>query len=171
VLGERAPTECRRSIPLSDGRFTEVIDRIRDVAPDAVLRMGACADAAAFVQRLRGEGITSSFVSAQGLVDAQFPKRARDYAKDDVLSCPCSPDPDWFVAGYRAKFGRTPGAYSAEGYDLARIMFNGIDAGMLVRPEMLDWMKHYDGQGVARRYQWTETGELTQPTVWIYRVQ
>ena len=171
VLGERAPTECRRSIPVSDSRLAEVIDRIRDVAPDVVLRMGACANAAAFVQRLRDEGITSSFVSAQGLVDEQYPKRARDSAKDDVLSCPCSPDPDWFVAAYRAKFGRTPGAYSAEGYDLATIMLNGIDAGMLVRPEMLGWMKHYDGQGVARRYQWTETGELTQPTVWIYKVQ
>jgi branched-chain amino acid transport system substrate-binding protein len=50
-------------------------------------------------------------------------------------------------------------------------MLNGIDAGMLVRPQMLDWMRHYNGQGVARRYQWTETGELTEPTVWIYKVQ
>ena len=88
-----------------------------------------------------------------------------------MLSCPCSPDPEWFTKEYRAKFGSDPGAYSAEGYDLATIMLNGIDAGMLVRPQMLDWMRHYNGWGVARRYQWTDTGELTDPTVWIYKVQ
>ena len=101
----------------------------------------------------------------------QFLKRAKDFAKDAVLSCPCSPDPDWFVEAYRERFGTGPGPYSAEGYDLATIMLNGIDAGMLVRPQMLHWMRHYNGQGVARRYQWTETGELTQPTIWIYKVQ
>ena len=87
------------------------------------------------------------------------------------MSCPCSPDPEWFAKEYRTKFGSNPGAYSAEGYDLATIMLNGIDAGMLVRPQMLDWMRHYNGRGVARRYQWTDTGELTDPTVWIYKVQ
>jgi branched-chain amino acid transport system substrate-binding protein len=50
-------------------------------------------------------------------------------------------------------------------------MLEGIDAGKLVRPEMLDWMRHYKGDGVARRYQWTDTGELTNPTVWIYKVE
>ena len=98
-------------------------------------------------------------------------KRAGDYAKDALLSCPCSPDPDRFVQAYRDKFAADSGPYSAEGYDLATIMLNGIDAGMLVRPQMLAWMRNYNGQGVARRYQWTETGELTEPTVWVYKVQ
>ena len=170
ALGERARSECQRSIPLNDSRFAEVVDRVRGVAPDAVLRMGTYADAAGFLNRLRREGITSSYVSAQGIADEQFVKRAGDYAKDALLSCPCSPDPDWFVRAYREKFGTDPGPYSAEGYDVATIMLNGIDAGMLVRPQMLDWMRHCNGQGVARRYQWTETGELTEPTVWIYKV-
>ena len=170
VLGERSRPECRQSITLSDNRFAEVIGRIRGVAPDAVLRMGIHTDTADFLQRLRTEGISSPFVSAQGMADGDFLQRAGDYAKDAVLSCPCSPDPDWFVAAYRAKFGQSPGAYVAEGYDLATIMLTGIDAGMLVRPQMLDWMRHYSGQGVARRYQWTENGELAEPTVWIYKV-
>jgi branched-chain amino acid transport system substrate-binding protein len=87
------------------------------------------------------------------------------------VSCPCAPAPEQFVTADRAKFGEAPGAYSAEGYDLATIMLAGIDAGKLVRPQMLEWMRKYDGQGVARRYQWTENGELTNPTIWIYKVQ
>jgi branched-chain amino acid transport system substrate-binding protein len=105
------------------------------------------------------------------MASPDFPTRAGDAGQGALLSCPCGPDPAWFTKEYHDKFGRNPGAYSAEGYDLATIMLAGIDAGMLVRPQMLDWMRHYNGQGVARRYQWTGTGELSDPTVWIYKVQ
>ena len=36
---------------------------------------------------------------------------------------------------------------------------------------LLDYVKKYEGQGVARKYQWTETGELTTTLIWIYKVQ
>jgi len=171
TLAERSRPKCQRSIALTDSRFAELIDRIRVVAPDAVLRLGEYAEAADFLQRLRDEGISASLISAQRLVDAAFLSRARKFAGHAVVSCPCSPHPDRFVAAYRAEFGESPGAYSAEGYDLATIMLNGIDAGMLVRAQMRDWMRHYNGQGVARGYQWTAAGELTEPTVWIYKLQ
>jgi branched-chain amino acid transport system substrate-binding protein len=109
-----------------------------------------------------------AFISVQGRTDPQF---LRDAGHDVLLFCPCGPDADWFTKEYRAKFGRPPGAYSAEGYDLATIMLRGIDTGMLTRAQLLDFMRQYNGQGVARRYQWTETGELKDPTVWMYRVQ
>ena len=166
-----APADCRFSGTLDDKHFAEIIDRMRATPPDAVLRTGSYAGTAQFLRRLRDAGIRSTFISAQGMVDPQFATQARHSEGDVLLSCPCGPDPEWFTKDYRKEFGTDPGAYSAEGYDLATIMLNGIDAGMLVRPQMLDWMRHYSGQGVARRYQWTGTGELTDPTVWIYKVQ
>ena len=144
---------------------------MKAAGPDAILRTGSSAGAPEFVRRLREAGIRSALISAQGIANAQFAAQAGDSGTGALLSCPCSPDPEWFTKEYRAKSGSDPGAYSAEGYDLATIMLNGIDAGMLVRSQMLDWMRHYNGQGVARRYQWTDTGELTDPTVWIYKVQ
>ncbi len=171
VLGGLAPPGCRYSGAQNDENFIEVVDRVKAAAPDAILRTGSYSGAADLLHRLRDAGITSSFISAQGMVSPQFVTQAGDLAKDALLSCACAPDSDWFTQQYRNKFGRDPGAYSTEGYDLATIMLNGIDAGMLVRPQMLDWMRHHDGHGVARRYQWTETGELKVPTVWIYQVQ
>jgi branched-chain amino acid transport system substrate-binding protein len=171
VLGGLAVADCRFSGTLDDKHFGEVIDRMRAVGPDAVLRTGSYASASEFVRRLRNAGITSAFMSAQGMADPHFATQARDSGKDTMLVCPCGPDPEWFIKEYEHKFGRPPGAYSAEGYDLATIMLHGIDAGMLVRPQMLDWMRHYNGQGVARRYHWTDNGELTNPTVWVYKVQ
>lgn len=171
TLGSLAHADCRFSGALDDDRFGAILDRMKSAMPDAVLRTGAYAGAPAFVRRLRDAGITSAFISAQAMAGQQFATEARDSGKDALLFCPCGPEPERFTKDYRDKFGTDPGPYSAEGYDLATIMLAGIDAGMLVRPQMLDWMRHYDGQGVARRYQWTGTGELRDPTVWIYKVQ
>jgi branched-chain amino acid transport system substrate-binding protein len=171
TLGPLSPAGCRFSGTLADEQFSQAIDRISAAGPDAVLRTGSSAGAPEFVGRIRAAGIRSAFISAQGTANTQFVEQAGDSGKGALLSCPCSPDPEWFTEEYRTKFGSNPGAYSAEGYDLATIMLSGIDAGMLVRPQMLDWMRHYNGRGLERRYQWTDTGELTDPTVWIYKVQ
>jgi branched-chain amino acid transport system substrate-binding protein len=50
-------------------------------------------------------------------------------------------------------------------------MVKGIDSGAVTRPALLDFVKNYDGQGVARKYQWTDKGELTTTLIWIYKVQ
>lgn len=171
ALAGLAPADCRFSGALDDKHFGEVINRMRTAPPDAVLRTGAYSGTAEFLRRLRDAGIMSPVISAQGIVNAQFVTQAGDSGTNVLLSCPCGPDPDWFTKEYRDEFGRDPGAYSAEGYDLATIMLGGIDAGMLVRRQMLDWMRHYSGTGVVRRYQWTGTGELTDPTVWVYKLQ
>jgi len=47
----------------------------------------------------------------------------------------------------------------------------GIDSGAITRQALLDYVKNYNGQGVARNYQWTPAGELTSSLVWIYKVQ
>ncbi len=49
-------------------------------------------------------------------------------------------------------------------------MVKGIDAGKIAA-DLLDWVRNYQGQGVARKYQWTDTGELTDSLIWIYKVQ
>jgi branched-chain amino acid transport system substrate-binding protein len=87
------------------------------------------------------------------------------------LSCPCGPATGSFSDEYTKKFGQGPGTYSTEGYDLGTIMLKGIDSGTLTRPAMLDYFRKYDGQGVARRYQWTPNGELTTTLIWMYKVQ
>jgi branched-chain amino acid transport system substrate-binding protein len=171
TLGGLAPAGCRASIAPGDKEIALVVARIKAASPDVVLRAGSDAGAADFARRLRDGGVTATFVTAQGMAGGAFLERADDAAKGALVICPCSPAPEWFVNEYRSKFGEAPGAYSAEGYDLATIMLKGIDAGNLVRPQMLEWMRRYEGQGVARRYQWTDTGELMNPTVWIYKVE
>lgn len=89
-----------------------------------------------------------------------------------MLSCPCGPAPEEFAATYaQVNNGAEPGVYSVEGYDLTTIMLTGIDSGITDRAGLVNFVKNYDGQGLARQYKWDSTGELASSLIWIYKVQ
>jgi len=50
-------------------------------------------------------------------------------------------------------------------------MMKGIDSGAHTRQALLEYFRHYEGQGIARKYQWVGNGELTSTLIWMYKVQ
>ena len=114
---------------------------------------------------------TTISASADGTKDPQFVAQAGEASKGAILSCPCGPATGSFADEYKKKFNADAGTYSAEGFDLGTILVKGIDSGAITRPALLDFVKNYNGQGVARKYQWTPTGELTTNLIWIFKVQ
>ncbi|MGE5697967.1 MAG: branched-chain amino acid ABC transporter substrate-binding protein [Candidatus Sericytochromatia bacterium] len=171
TLGPVADSACNISVKKGDKDFSAAVTQVKNAGPDAVFYSGYYAEAAPFVQQLRDGGVTAAFVSADGTKDPEFVKQAGSASKDAVLSCPCSPAPPAFADEYTKKFGQAPGTYSTEGYDVATIMLKGIDSGAVTRPQLLDYVRAYNGPGVARQYQWDPTGELTNTLIWIYKVQ
>lgn len=171
TLGPVADSACNISVKKGDKDFSAAVTQVKGQSPDSVFYSGYYAEAAPFVQQLRDGGVTAPFVSADGTKDPEFVKQAGESAKDAILSCPCGPATGSFADEYTKKFGQEPGTYSTEGYDLGTIMLKGIDAGKITRPDLLDFVRTYDGQGVARKYQWTDKGELTTTLIWIYKVQ
>ena len=171
TLGPVADSACNIQVKKGDKDFSAAVNQVKGAAPDSVFYSGYYAEAAPFVQQLRDGGVTANFVSADGTKDPEFVKQAGEASKDAILSCPCGPATGDFVKQYKDKFGVDPGTYSTEGYDLGTIMLKGIDAGKITRPDLLEWVRTYNGQGVARKYQWTDKGELTNTLIWIYKVQ
>jgi len=171
TLGPVADEACNISVKKGDKDFSAAVTQVKGQSPDSVFYSGYYAEAAPFVQQLRDAGFTGKFVSADGTKDEEFVKQAGESSKDALLSCPCGPASPEFTAEYSAKFNQAPGTYSTEGYDLGTIMAKGIDSGAVTREALLAFAKAYDGQGVARKYQWTDTGELTTTLIWIYKVQ
>ncbi|GMA23903.1 hypothetical protein GCM10025864_16620 [Luteimicrobium album] len=111
-------------------------------------------------------------MSADGTNDPEFVKQAGSASKDALLSCPCGPAPDQFASDYKStNAGATPGVYSVEGYDLTTIMLKGIDSGITDRAKLVDFVKNYKGDGLARHYEWSDTGELSSALIWIYQVK
>ena len=171
TLGPVADGACNISVKKGDKDFSAAVTQVKGAAPDSVFYSGYYAEAAPFVQQLRDAGFTGKFVSADGTKDPEFVKQAGQASKDAVLSCPCGPASKAFADEYTKKFGQAPGTYSTEGYDLGTVLAKGIDSGAVTREALLDYVKKYEGQGVARKYQWTDTGELTTTLIWIYKVQ
>lgn len=171
TLGPVADPACNIGVKKGDKDFSAAVTQVKGASPDAIFYSGYYAEAAPFVQQLKDGGVTAAFVSADGAKDPEFVKQAGAASKDAILSCPCGPATGSFADDYTKKFGQDPGTYSTEGYDLGTIMVKGIDSGAITRPALLDYFKNYDGQGVARKYQWTDKGELTSTLIWIYKVQ
>ena len=170
TLGPIADAACRISVKKGDKDFSAAVTQIKDQSPDAVIFASYYTEGALLLQQLREAGYTGLFSGPDGLKDPQFIKAAGEAAKDAVLSCPCGPATGSFAQEYNKKFGQDPGTYSVEAYDAATILLAGIDSGAVTRPALLDFVKGYDGQGVARKYQWTDSGELTSNLIWIYKV-
>lgn len=172
TLGPVADSGCNIQVKKGDKDFSAAVTQIKGINPDAVFFSGYYSEAAPFVQQLKDGGVEATFVSADGTKDPEFVKQAGESAKDAILSCPCGPASGAFAEEYAANSGGAePGTYSTEGYDLGTILLKGIDSGAITREALLNYVRNYNGQGVARNYQWTPTGELTSNLVWIYKVQ
>ena len=171
TLGDVADESCSDSIKKGDKEFSAVVTKVSGASPDAVFFSGYYAEAAPLVQQLRDGGVTATFVSGDGTKDQQFVDQAGNAVQGRAVVLPVRPAPEAFAKEYTAKFNQPPGTYSTEGYDLATIMVRGIDTGKVTRPDLLEWVRSYNGPGVARNYQWTDNGELTTKLVWIYKVQ
>lgn len=171
TLGPVADPGCNISVKKGDKDFSAAVTQIKGVSPQSVFFSGYYAEAAPLVQQLKDGGVEATFVSADGTKDPEFVKQAGEASKDALLSCPCGPATGGFAEEYTQKFGQEPGTYSTEGYDLGTILLKGIDSGAITRQALLDYVRNYDGQGVARKYQWTPQGELTTTLIWMYKVQ
>jgi len=171
TLGPIADSACRISVKKGDKDFSAAVTQIQGQSPDLVVFASYYTEGALLLQQLREAGYTGLFSGPDGLKDPQFVKAAGQAAKDAVLSCPCGPASGTFVDAYTKAFGQAPGTYSVEAYDAATILLKGIDSGAITRPALLDFVTGYNGQGLARTYQWTDTGELTSNLIWIYKVQ
>jgi branched-chain amino acid transport system substrate-binding protein len=171
ALGSLVEPGCTFSIKKGDKDFAAVVTQIMNAKPDAVVYAAYYTEGALLVSQLREAGYTGWFAGPDGLKDPQFVKAAGQSAKDALLSCPCGPATGRFLEAYTGKFGQPPGTYSVEAYDAATVLLKGIDSGVISRPGLLDFVRGYNGQGLARKYQWTPNGELTSNLIWIYKVQ
>ncbi|MGB5111779.1 MAG: branched-chain amino acid ABC transporter substrate-binding protein [Mycobacterium sp.] len=171
TLGPVADAACNISVKKGDKDFSAAVTQIKGAAPDSVFFSGYYAEAAPLVQQLKDGGFEGTFVSADGSKDNEFVKQAGESSAGALLACPCGPATGTFAEEYTAKFNTEPGTYSTEGYDLGTILLKGIDSGAITRPALLEFVRNYKGQGVAREYQWTPEGELTSTLIWIYEVK
>ncbi|WP_068269170.1 branched-chain amino acid ABC transporter substrate-binding protein [Aldersonia kunmingensis] len=170
-LGAAADESCAASIKKGDKDFSATVTKVQGANPDAIFFSGYYSEAAPLAQQLKSAGVEATFVSADGSNDPQFVSQAGNSAAGAILSCPCGPAPDEFKEQYTALANQEPGVYSVEAYDLTTILLTGIDSGKVTRADLVDYVRNYDGTGLARQYKWSPNGELASALIWIYEVK
>ncbi|GAA5096580.1 bifunctional serine/threonine-protein kinase/ABC transporter substrate-binding protein [Nocardia iowensis] len=170
VLGTVADPACRAEVKQGDRDFSAVVSKIAAAAPDAIFYSGYSAEAAVFTQQLKQAGVTAPFVTTEGALNVDFFTQSGNSAQGALLSCRCGPVAGKFYLDFQALNGQGAGWNSVEAYDLTTIALNGIASGHRTRADLLDYLRKYEGNGLARTYRWSATGELANPGIWIYKV-
>lgn len=164
---------CTDKVKQKQTDFGAVVSRMTDEKPDAIFYSGYYPEAGPLAQQLDSAGVTAKFVGPDGIKNDEFVKAAGKAAEKAYFTCPCVPEDNFkdFANSYKAMEGHTPGTYSAEAYDAATILLKGIDKGIVDRAGLLDFVREYSGQGLTKRFRWTEQGEPEEAPVWSYKVE
>ncbi|HEX5598170.1 MAG TPA: branched-chain amino acid ABC transporter substrate-binding protein [Micromonosporaceae bacterium] len=164
----------------SDGKqndFSATITKIKSSGATAVYFGGYYPEAGLIRKQMTAAGVTAVMISDDGAKDDTFVEIAGTAAEGTIVTCPCAPAEEArgnFVEEFKKLHnGTEPGTYSDAAYDAANILLAGIKEGKKTRPEMLDFVKNYNGEGVSAKYKFTETGELdpAEVKIWIYKVE
>lgn len=155
--------------------FSATVTKIKASGAQAVYYGGYYPEAGLLVKQMRDAGVTATFVSDDGVKDPGFIQAAgASAANGSILTCPCLP-PDkaggTFFADFKAAYGTAPGTYAAEGFDAANVFLAGIDAGKTSRADLLSFVASYKGQGVTKMISFDSKGEVSNVTVWAYKVE
>ena len=153
--------------------FGPTVTKIKASGADALWYGGYYAEAGLLAKQLRAAGWDGYFVSGDGSNDPGFVEAAGDKgAADARLTCPCGPASEEFTTKYKAaNADKDPGTYSAEGYDAAKILVDGVKAGKTDRAGLLDWVGSYDEPGITKQLKFTPEGEVETVVIYAYKVQ
>jgi branched-chain amino acid transport system substrate-binding protein len=153
--------------------FSATITAIRDSGAEAVFFGGYYAEAGLLVQQMRGAGVEATFVVADGVKDPGFIEAAGDAAEGTIITCPCLPPEEQqeFFSAFEEEFGTAPATYSAEAFDAANVMLEGILDGNTDRESLLEWINNYEGDGITKTITFDEAGEVENISVWAYVVE
>ena len=160
--------------------YTAEADKIVAAKPDALFYSGYYAEFGLLVRALKGKGFTGKILSGDGSNDDKFIAAAgADNAEAVLLTCPCvDANVDPKAAAFRTAFkavnaGANPGTYSPEAYDASNALISvlkGLGNDATDRAKVAAAFKKVDFAGITKQIKFTDTGEVTQKIVFVYKV-
>lgn len=160
--------------------FSAAVNKVKAANPDSVFYGGYYAEAGRMARQLTDAGVKSIFVSGDGSLDPGLLVSAgATGAEGAQITCACklaTPDAagdlGTFAQKYSTKFGKAPGAYSVEGYDAARILMAGVQAGNTTRSKLRDYVNGLGTyNGLSKTITFEQNGNVTTTDVYVYAVK
>ena len=140
------------SIPNDATDFSATLSKIKSTDANVVIYTGYFSQASKLIKQLRGAGYDGVFAGGDGVLNQEFADLAGKDAEGARLTggtIPLADADPALEAKFKASMGVASGVYAVESYDAANIILSGIAAGKTTRSGMLNWIKGYNGTGVA----------------------
>jgi branched-chain amino acid transport system substrate-binding protein len=161
-------------------KFADLVRAIKVAACAVVFYGGYAAQAASLRAQMTDAGLTEvTLMGGDGIKDDVFTAKAGRGAEGTIATCLCadvstSADPaaQRFVMQYTAQYGRAPGEYAPEAWDVAQMYIAALKAGKTTRASITEFFRSLSGfQGVTKTYTFASNGELDPSAVAIYLYQ
>ncbi|MBI2885006.1 MAG: branched-chain amino acid ABC transporter substrate-binding protein [Candidatus Omnitrophica bacterium] len=161
-----------------DKDFTPVLTKIKSLEPDLLYFAGMFPEAALLIKQRRDLGVGGHFLGGDGLYDPILIRLATPEAAEGVYATTIGadirqvPTAQEFVRAYEAAYG-TVGAYSAYGYEAARVVLWALrQAGRKDREAVLAAMTTLtDSPGVFGLQRFDERGDSRLRDVGLFTVK
>lgn len=159
-----------------DKDFKTVLTSLREKKPELIYFGGIYPEAGLLVRQARELGISTSFMSGDGVIDPKFIEIAGSKPAEGTYLT-FSPDPKrvptaaGFIAAYEKKFGEL-GPYSVYAYDAANIFLTAMkEAGTKDGRAITDKLHSLEFSGALGKIKFSEKGDVTTApyVVWITR--
>jgi branched-chain amino acid transport system substrate-binding protein len=181
IKANGAEVAVAESIDPTSDDYSSTVSKILANNVDGVFTTGVVNIITSFNRQLTDGGYTGAFFAPDGSLSPDFIKLAGPGSEGAYFTCQCAPVPTYggpttgpladFVTAYKAKFNEPPQAYSAEAYDVANFLIDGIKAGVKDRAGMVDYLHGNDHKGVAADYKFEANGEPAGSTINIYQIK
>jgi branched-chain amino acid transport system substrate-binding protein len=160
--------------------FSSAVNQIINSKAPGLFYGGYYAESGRLAKQLKDAGYKGKFISGDGSLDLGFVSAASAAAAEGaVLTCACTLATEestgnlgTFAKDYVRTFGRPPGAYSTEGYDVVKIYAEGIDKGNTTRKKLLDYVEGLTTyQGLSKLVEFLPNGNQKPTDVYAYEVK
>lgn len=160
--------------------YSAAVNKVKAAKPDAIFFGGYYEQAGRLRKQLTDAGVTATFISGDGALDAGFVKAAGAAADGSLLSCPCYFASDAspgkigeFAKAYEKLIGSVPGTYSTEAYDAANILMEGIKSGAEDRAALRDYvegLKKVD-YAISKDVTFEDNGNIKAQGIFLFEVK
>ncbi len=160
--------------------FSAAVNAVKAAKPDVIFYGGYYEAAGRLKKQLADAGVTATFISGDGALDAGFVKAAGAAADGALLSCPCyfaseaSPGKlGEFAKAYAKLIGNVPGTYSSEAFDSANILMTGIKAGNTDRTKLRDYVESLTkvDYAISKDVTFKADGDIEANGIFIFTVK
>jgi branched-chain amino acid transport system substrate-binding protein len=157
--------------------YSATVTKVKASGATAIFFGGYYAQAGPLLKQLRDGNVTAKFVSDDGSDDPKLVSTAGATAAEGaVITCPCgditkNPAAASFVSDYKTSSGADPGTYSAEAFDAANLVLQGIAASYTTGSGLNTYLSTADYKGLANELKFDATNQIVSPTIYAYSVK